>query len=247
MDERPVAVVRAAGEWLVSQLRGDGFTWAASLLKLERRVGTRREQIHLQGSTWNRTGQLVCFSTVLNVRDRALRQWRRANPGLTMRPSGNDDFLCGSPLGEVAGSWNLGEVDITDPESRVAHLEAYLKVLREDALPWFAASVSPETMRADSDALEWLVCHGRSAEANRLVERWLARNGLARADFDRADFDRGRQAGKLGGRSRIFMGYGFEIGWSSAVLCLDPSRDRVTRDRASRDLASRDRASGLPQ
>src|SRR5688572_20322682 len=97
--DQPAAVVGAAGRWLASRLRDDGFVWARSLAKLERRAGVRREQIHLQSSKWNRAGHLVEFGVVLNVRDVALRRWRRANPDRTSYAGVNDDWLCGHPLG----------------------------------------------------------------------------------------------------------------------------------------------------
>jgi hypothetical protein len=223
--EQPAEVIGAAGQWLASQLRGEGFTWARSLAKLERRIGVRREQIHLQSSKWNRTGELIEFGAVLNVRDGALRKWRRANPALTSYAGVNDDWLCGHPLGVLTGVWHQGQVDLTAPAARSAQLDGFLRLLRAEALPWFGGSAEPE-QAADKlpsvtigmyvvDLAEWLVCRGSQDAAARLMRRWLAEDSARWPDFES-----GRSLGEHGERPNISAGQWVRAGWSSAVLGL---------------------------
>ncbi|MEV0133712.1 hypothetical protein AB0H83_35270 [Dactylosporangium sp. NPDC050688] len=223
--DQPAEVVGAAGEWLASRLRDDGFVWARSLAKLERRVGVRREQIHLQRSKWNRTGQLVEFGVVLNVRDGALRKWRRANPDLTSCAEENDDWVCGHPLGALTATRGWAQVDLTVPASRGDQLDAFVGLLRAVALPWFDASRDPERIAVEVpdvtvslyvvDLAEWLVCKGNQEQAVRLVERWLAKDPGRQPDFET-----GRALGHEGERPDIFMSQWVTVGWSSAVLGL---------------------------
>jgi hypothetical protein len=223
--EQPAEVVGAAGAWLASQLADNGFAWARSVLKLERRLGMRREQIRLQGSKWNRTGELIEFGAVLNVRDGALRKWRRANPSLTRYAGVNDDWVCGHPLGVLAATWGQGQVDLTAAAMRGERLGAFLQLLRAEALPWFDGSAGPELVAGllpdvtidlyVVDLAEWLVCRGDKEQAARLVERWLAKDPVRRSEFDA-----GRSLGERGERPGVSAGRWVTVGWSSAVLRL---------------------------
>jgi len=223
--DQPARVVGAAGKRLASRLSDDGFVWARSLAKLERRVGVRREQIHLQSSKWNRTGELVAFGVVLNVRDGALRKWRRANPDRTRYAGVNDDWVCGHPLGVLTATWDQAQVDLTAPDSRGDRLDAFVGLLRAVALPWFDASRDPERIVREApdvtvglyvvDLAEWLVSKGDQAQAARLVERWLAEDPGRRPDFET-----GRSLGREGKRPGVSMSQWVMAGWSSAVLGL---------------------------
>jgi hypothetical protein len=222
---QPAAVVGVAGEWLASRLADDGFTWARSLAKLERRIGVRREQIYLQNSTWNRTGKLITFGAILNVRDRGLRKWRRAHPHLTCAAPENDDWLCGHPLGTLTGTWARAQVDLTTAATRRDHLDAFLYLLREAALPWFDASRTPARIAADLpdvtvdlyvvDLVEWMMCTGNQDHAADLVRRWLARDPTRQPDFDT-----GTALARRGVLPGMSTSQGITVGWSSAVLGL---------------------------
>jgi hypothetical protein len=223
--DQPAAVAGVAGEWLASRLADDGFTWARSLAKLERRIGVRREQIYLQNSKWNRTGERVTFGAVLNVRDGGLRKWRRANPGLTDAAPGNDDWLCGHPLGTLTGTWRQAQVDLTTAGTRGDHLDAFVHLLRTVALPWFAASRTPEQIAVELpdvtvdlfvvDLVEWMVCTGNHDEAAALVQRWLTSDTARRPEFDD-----GVTLARRGERPGISTSQWTTVGWSSAVLGL---------------------------
>jgi hypothetical protein len=223
--DQPAAVVGVAGEWLALRLADDGFTWARSLAKLERRIGVRREQIYLQNSKWNRSGERVRFDTILNVRDAGLRKWRRANPALTCAAPGNDDWLCGHPLGELTGTWRQARVDLTTAGTRGEHLDAFVHLLRTVVLPWFAASRTPEQIAVDLpdvtlaphvvDLVEWMVCTGNRDEAAALVQRWLSSDPARRPDFDS-----GVALARRGERPGISTSQWTTVGWSSAVLGL---------------------------
>src|SRR5882724_2449995 len=97
---RPREVVAAAGMWLGDALAPDGFRWVPSSLRLQRAVDGLAHQVHVQPSKYNRTGTLVNVGTMLNVRDPALRRWRRAHPQRVMQ---DDDFVCGHLLGYASG------------------------------------------------------------------------------------------------------------------------------------------------
>jgi len=222
---RPAEVVGVAGRWLASQLGDDGFNWVRSLAKLERRIGGRREQIHLRSPKWNRTGELIEFGAVLNVRDSTLRRWRRANPALTAYSGVNDDWLCGHPLGVLTGAWHRGQVDLTVPAARSAQLEGFLRLLRAEALPWFGGSAEPDRAATELplvtidmyvvDLAEWLVCRGSHDAAARLVRRWLAENPARRPEFEA-----GRSLGERGERPDVSAGQWVRTGWTGAVLGL---------------------------
>ncbi|KAA2258543.1 hypothetical protein F0L68_22035 [Solihabitans fulvus] len=149
-SDQPAAVIGAAGDWLAARLAEDGFRWIMSRQTLERRIGTRKEQIHLQSAKGNLTGHSVRFSAQLTVRDTALKAWRQANPGLTLHRDVDQDLLCRHPLGNLVGSVEEGSVekgtveegtvDLTDHRHRSARLAAFLAQIRQTALPWFAST-----------------------------------------------------------------------------------------------------------
>jgi hypothetical protein len=220
--EQPGELVRVAGAWLVAALAVEGFGWLRSLGTLQRGRGDRVEQIHLHGLKWNRTGESIEFSSVLNVRDRGLRRWRRAHPEITPHEGGNDDWLCGHPFGNLVGSFSDGLVDLTYNDRRLQSLEEFVGKIRQFALPWFASTADPtvvvgrvpdQTLRLyASDLVEWLVYLGERASALALIERWLSLDP-AHISYFRAGCDLvGR--GKPGAMSRE------EVGWTSQVLGL---------------------------
>lgn len=159
------------------------------------------------------------------MRDGVLRKWRRANPGRTGYAGVNDDWVCGHPLGVLSGTWNQAQVDLTAPAGRSGTLDAFLRMLRAEALPWFDASRSPERIAMGLpevtvdlyvvDLAEWLVCGGNRDQAARLVERWLAKDPARRAAFET-----GCSLGQQGKRPGVSMSQWVSVGWSSVVLGL---------------------------
>jgi hypothetical protein len=172
---------------------------------------------------WNRTGESIEFSSVLNVRDRGLRRWRRAHPEITEPHEGvNDDWLCGHPFGNLVGSFRDGLVDLTYNDRRLQSLEEFVGKIRQFALPWFASTADPtvvvdqvpdQTLRLyASDLVEWLVYLGERASALALIERWLS--------LDPAHIGYFR-----GGRDLVSMGKQEvmsreQLGWTRQVLGL---------------------------
>jgi hypothetical protein len=57
-DARPRDVLVGVGCWLADEL-GDGWTFLRSRATLKRRIGVYTHEIWLQGSSWNRTGELI--------------------------------------------------------------------------------------------------------------------------------------------------------------------------------------------
>jgi hypothetical protein len=178
--DQPAEVVHVAGAWLAEQLANDGFVWIKSRQTLQRRDGKRKEQIHLQSSKWNRTGEQIRFGSILNVRDGNLRAWRRANPTLTRR---GDDWVCGHPFGNLTGSFLDGDIDISHPDHRTARLNEFSQKIRATALPWFAATRQPVNIAdipdqtidlAATDLAELLISRGERHQAQALIPRWQA-------------------------------------------------------------------------
>ncbi len=214
----PRDVVAAAGAWLGAALESDGFQWMPTSLRLQRRLGTLRHQLHIQPSKYNRRGKLVKVSTILNVRDSTLSTWRTAHPDLVVN---DGDFVCGHLLGYASGRANGyfygspedGEIDLTDPLDREAQLQTFLAMLRNSVLPWYAEASEPElivTSRAGDctndpvSIVEWLACRNRSDLITAYADRYRAHNpraddayfeGVAAARS--AQLNPGRQMGNL--------------------------------------------------
>jgi hypothetical protein len=212
----PRDVLRAAGERLAEQLAESGFVWIGGMCCLQRAVGRRTEEIHLQGAGRNRAGKMIEVSMQVLVRDRDLEDWRRANPAAALR---NDDWLVGHPLGYVAGrangyvygDYSDGVVSLLDPDARMASVAAVVAKIREGVLPWFADTAMPESMAhapnvtlklAGTSVLEWFASRNRAdliaPTAHRMLELYpdltqgyeqgmrLAREGQRPPDGDKA-------------------------------------------------------------
>jgi hypothetical protein len=194
---RPREVVAAAGMWLGDTLAPYGFRWVPSSLRLQRTVDGLAHRVHVQPSKHNRTGMLVHVGTMLNVRDPALREWRRTHPQRVMR---DDDFVCGHLLGYASGRANGylygdaddGDIDLTEAAERESHLEAFVAMFRNAVLPWFAEANEPELIVAsragdytnDPVALvEWLASRSRQDLIAAYVQRYLTRHGGAEQPY----------------------------------------------------------------
>jgi hypothetical protein len=192
-------VVAAAGDWLGVALASSGFAWIPQGKCLQRQAGTLVHQVHLQPKRCNRQGQTIEIGTMLNVRDPALKAWRRANAKCVRQPA--DDYVCGHLLGYASGRANGflygdaedGDVDLTDPAQRKHRLEVFASMFRAAVLPWFDEASNPElivTSRAgdytnDPSALvEWLASRNRADLIAGYVQRYLSRHPAARSSFD---------------------------------------------------------------
>ncbi|MBU2669178.1 hypothetical protein KOI35_37265 [Actinoplanes bogorensis] len=194
----PKDVVAAAGAWLGAALEPSGFAWSLRPARLERRVGPLIHQVHFQSSRYNRAGQSILVSTMLNIREPALRRWRRAHPGRTRVEAG--DSVCGHPLGYASGrsggylygSYEDGQIDLTDPATREAKLDAFAAMMREAVLPWFDEASDPDrivTSRAadytdPSLVIEWLASRDRPDLVDAYVDRYLSRHPDLRARYE---------------------------------------------------------------
>jgi hypothetical protein len=229
---RPADVVAAAGDWLGTALASYGFVWMPRPKRLQRQVGTLVHQLHLQPKHWNRQGQTIEVSTVLNVREPALSAWRKANAHRVRQPA--DDFVCGHLLGYASGRANGflygdaedGDIDLTDAAQRKRRLEAFTGMVREAVLPWFDEASEPElivTSRAgdytnDPVALvEWLASRDRFDLVDQYVRRHLSREpatlsafeegaAKARAGVPYAEIPYGNRAVDLGWSATAHMG-----------------------------------------
>ena len=195
---RPRDVVAAAGDWLGAALAPSGFGWLPRPRRLQRRVGTLVHQVHLQPGRHNRAGGPITVTTMLNVREPALREWRRANDHRVVPPI--DDFVCGHLLGYASGrtggyrygSPEDGDIDLSDPVTRRQRLEAFAVMFRQAVLPWFDEASDPDLV-VDSRAgdytnspralVEWLASRNRPDLVDEYVRRYLARTPGARPRF----------------------------------------------------------------
>jgi hypothetical protein len=189
-SKAPREVVLAAGDWIGGQLQEDGFEWLPGRLTLERSVGTLRHQIHFQPSKSNRRGGSIKVQSMLNVRDVALRQWRKTNSDRAIEQG---DFVCGHFLGYASGRTNGylygdfedGEIDLTKSAERDQHLRAWVSTVRGAVLPWFADASDPDLIigsrAADKTAapgciVEWLASRGRADLVPAFLDRYLERH-----------------------------------------------------------------------
>jgi hypothetical protein len=216
--DQPGEVMRAAGAWLSAALSAEGFGWLRSLGTLQRKDRGRLEQVHLQNSKWNRSGELIEFSSIVNVRDRVLKEWRQAHPHQAVRLG--DDWVCGHQFGDVVGF--VGNVDLTSADRRIKALENYVDRVRTVAIPWFAASSDPTTLVEAvpgltlepfaAELLEWLVSRNQEAPLRPLIERWLGLNAVHPAEFEAGRERALRGEGPPGAYSRQ------SLGWSCVML-----------------------------
>ncbi|GIF77529.1 hypothetical protein [Asanoa siamensis] len=201
--ERPRDVVTAAGRWLAEAL--DGFDWLSSRRLLRRRVGALTHQVALSPSSYNRAGESIMVWTYVGARDAAYGLWRAAHPDLVTAPEVRTDLYCAHMLGYATGRANGytygssedGDIDLTDPGSRGAALEAFVAKVREGVLPWFDEASDPDRI-VDSvpgrrttrpvSVVEWLASRDRldliDAYAERFrnpPDRWEAGVTLAKS------------------------------------------------------------------
>lgn len=221
--DAPVEVLRAAGAWLGEDLSGEGFIWIKSRQTLERRMGKRKEQIHLRSSKWNRAAEVIRFDGTLIVRDGNLAAWRRANPDLTISAGSNEDWVCSTQFGTLFPEFIQGGVALADPAHRLGQLSQFAAKIRHVALPWFGTTqaeprledMPPATLDWCTAALiELMVCRDASEQARSLTLRWLGLGG-----WRQAAFDAGQELARQGLRPSPDR-RGEAVGWSSVVLDL---------------------------
>ncbi|MEU7764328.1 hypothetical protein AB0B25_04300 [Nocardia sp. NPDC049190] len=182
--EQPRQVIHAAGRWLALNLADCGFdTWLKSSTSLQRRAGTRVEQISIQPSKFNRTGEYIGTSNItLLVYDNGLRH---TDVNL-LRPNHiatDNRWICRTTF---AGALDYGrhyEINLTTPQQRISQLEDFARKVHEVAVPWFAYTRDPRNVGdlpdgfLDSclpDIVDWLLGVDAQQAARTLIGRWLA-------------------------------------------------------------------------
>jgi hypothetical protein len=222
--ERPAEVIDAAIAVMAERFRVDGFVWGKSRSMMRRTVDGRQELFGFDRSPRNRAGVLIEFSVAyLRVTDDRLADWRNANPGLTLdRPASVWGIVAASSFYDICRS---PSAYLTNPQTRVAQLDALCGQINQIALPWFASPRDPEQLaRAVSQALldpfafavdlvEFLISRDQHDQARSLIERVLAQ-GPAR----QTAFDQGRERARRGDRPRWHSAE--SLGWCSTVLGL---------------------------
>lgn len=181
--EQPRQVLHAAGNWLATNLADCGYgSWLKLQMCLQRRVGTRVEQIHFQPSKFNRTGESITTSNLtLLVNDTGLGS---AHARL-LRPHRGESNLwsCRTTFDTVLDYGRHYELDLTEVSQRVGRLKDLARKIREAALPWFAYTRDPLEVvdipdrfldNCVADIVEWLLATDARQPARTMMQRWLA-------------------------------------------------------------------------
>ncbi|MBL1079814.1 hypothetical protein JK358_35970 [Nocardia sp. 2] len=162
--------------------RSPGFnTWVKSQLRLQRRAGTRVEQIHIRPSRFNRACESVTASNlVLLVKDRGFGQAGSAS--LRIRRGGGRLWSCRWTFDTVLDFGRRYEFELTAPQYRIDRCALFARRVRDGGLRWFAYTRAPEDVGdipdrfldgCLPDILEWLVAIDAVPQARTLVQRWL--------------------------------------------------------------------------
>ncbi|GAA2357627.1 hypothetical protein Cme02nite_51420 [Catellatospora methionotrophica] len=189
-SDAPRDVIRAAGDWLATQLAAEGFAWLPSKRLLRREVDGLIQEITLQPDRYNRRGSWISAQGAIGVREPALGRWRTANAS---RVSSGGDYICGTALGYASGRANGfrygdytdGELNLTDPSQRLPKLHTWLAKVRTGVIPYLDEASHPEAIvfsRAveicgnPAGIVEWLIFRQRPQLIPPLVEYFMDNN-----------------------------------------------------------------------
>ncbi|MEJ3746380.1 hypothetical protein WEI85_24205 [Actinomycetes bacterium KLBMP 9797] len=162
---------------------------------------------------------------MLNVRDAALRRWRKTSPDRVTR---QDDYVCGHFLGYASGRANGyvygdivdGEIDLTHPGSRERHLQDWVAMVRNAVLPWFVEASDPDliiTSRAADKTsspaaiIEWLASRSRPELIPAFLNHYLQQHPGWRDDAAK-----GSTLAAKGQPLGPTTNWAIELGWAGA-------------------------------
>jgi hypothetical protein len=229
MAVRPRDIVHAAGQWLAAALAADGFRWLRPDRLIQRQVHGLRHHLALAPSTYNRAGQSIVVRSYVGVGDPALRQWRMDHPHLVAAAT-DRDLIYGHLLGYAAGRANGypygdaadGDLDLTEPANRKRTPTAFVAIVREGVLPWFAEASDPDTIVTSRAAdytsepvaiVEWLASRNRLDLVDGYGRRFRTRQP---GTGDR--WDRGAAAARDGDPNPNNGDLAMSMGWAIATL-----------------------------
>jgi hypothetical protein len=179
-DASPRDVLVGVGSWLADEL-GEGWTFLRSRATLKRRIGVYTHEIWLQGSSWNRTGELIKVGTGAHASSKSLGIWRKshADPVKTLGEGIYGD-VAENLLAELRlpSQW----FDLTNEGTRLRELPRLRATVVEILEPYLMLSLEPArflerapktTLRGGSSLLEWLLSEGLEDQAQLLLDRNL--------------------------------------------------------------------------
>lgn len=182
---RSEEVLRATGKWLAEKAFPERFIWVRSRNSIEHHVGGRRESIVLRSSYRNRPGKDIrIWVEALEVRDEALRMWRRRHPDLTLeRPRNVDDLVCVNSYLDLAKQLEEYELNLTSGDERPARLAVLAGHLQRIALSWFRATAESASLANQAwndmifdsapELMEYAYSKGHVEQAQAILERIL--------------------------------------------------------------------------
>ncbi len=171
----PKVILDLAGRWLASNM--PEFRWLKSRQDLERKSRLQTHRVHLQSSTWSRTGIATWVSPRLTVLDDRLRAWRQRHPTGTVATNPDSalpmvfnslfiNFLKPWSSVELSGSQPAGSKSVDVSELLDCLVNNVLPVLDQFAEPVSLASALPPEWWSmiDAGAVEWaLACSDRGS------------------------------------------------------------------------------------
>ena len=146
-DAHPADILREAGRWLAEEL-GNDWRFLRSRGTLKHLEGGYVQEIHLQGSTYNRTGASVDVDLGAVVRSKALAEWRSANAD---RVLGSGGRVYGTLVVNLLPA-SYGHFDLTDDARRRAELPRMLNVVRDVVIPYLELALEPDRLLQEASA-----------------------------------------------------------------------------------------------
>ena len=174
-DAPPGDILRDAGGWLAEEL-GNDWRFLRSRGTLKRLESGYVQEIHLHGSTYNRTGVSVDVDLGAVVSSKALAEWQLANAD---RVLGSGGRVYGTLVVNLLPA-SYGHFDLTDDARRRAELPRMLTVVRDLVIPYLELALDPDRLLQEASAgtaglgpdsvLEWFLSMERADAAQTLVE-----------------------------------------------------------------------------
>jgi hypothetical protein len=173
-------------------LANDGFRFSKSGPHLSRKAGSIVHRIAFQTSSNNIAGEFVSLSIFVNVRSPSLKKWRSTNTVL----NSDSDMIAGGQIGNLLKTSVWMEWNVADRSLRSEDVRDAEQVIREIALPYFAAFESPSVLSVLvlrdkivvthwNHLLDYLVCFDSKAKARSVALYLFASRPDLHEDYNR--------------------------------------------------------------
>jgi hypothetical protein len=199
--ERSGDVYAQACERIASEFTADGYRYAKSGPHLSRASGDMRYQVRFGSTHMNVSGYSVSLHIYGSVSCRTLQTWRVKNGSVTR----SDAWVAAGQIGSLLrdGSWMTW--DLADAKTRDKEISSAIRVIREVALPYFAAfedvpalcrrlAVEDVPSFSPQSAFDFLACFDTLENARAMLVRYLAERPLV-AERYRLMLDQMRREG----------------------------------------------------